>query len=101
MGTVPSFKVTHVSSQQERTSAFGRHFARSSWHPSCEIISMRRRRLDAKRDRAAHVDQEKSLVDVFEHVIRGVRLNRLRDLLRESEKQRNTRAISLEWAPES
>jgi len=49
---------------------------------------MKRSRPDAKRERVAHIDQEKSTVDVFEHVIRGVRLNRLRELLRESERQR-------------
>ncbi|HUK36020.1 MAG TPA: hypothetical protein VLV86_19015 [Vicinamibacterales bacterium] len=36
----------------------------------------------------AHVDQEKSIVDVFEHVIRGVRLDRLRVLLRAAEQLR-------------
>ena len=49
---------------------------------------MKRGRLDGKRHRVAHIDQEKSTVDVFEHVIRGVRLNRLRELLRETERQR-------------
>ena len=69
--------------------------------PLAKFTAMKRRRLDAKRDRVAHVDQEKSLVDVFEHVIRGVRLSRLRQLLRERGNQRTLRAISLEWAPES
>ena len=49
---------------------------------------MKRTRAHGKRERVAHIDQEKSMVDVFEHVIRGVRLNRLRELLRETEKQR-------------
>jgi hypothetical protein len=41
-------------------------------------------RLDGKRRGEANVDQEKSIVDVFEHVICGVRLNHLRELLRKS-----------------
>jgi hypothetical protein len=61
---------------------------------------MRRRRLDPKRDRANRVDQEKSLVDVFEHVIRGVRLGRLRQLLREGDRRRSPRVISPAWVPE-
>ncbi len=43
---------------------------------------MTMRRVTDKPNSTPHVDQEKSVVDVFEHVIRGVRLNRLRDLLR-------------------
>ncbi len=35
-----------------------------------------------KEHRGAHVDQEKSTDEIFEHVIRGVRLSRLRELLR-------------------
>jgi hypothetical protein len=46
-----------------------------------------RTRLDAKHRREGHVDQEKSIVDVFEHVIRGVRLNRLRELLRMNDEE--------------
>ena len=39
-------------------------------------------RFNDKQRRTAHVDQEKSIEDIFEHVIRGVRLSRLRELLR-------------------
>jgi hypothetical protein len=35
-----------------------------------------------KQPGAAHVDQEKSMEEIFEHVIHGVRLSRLRELLR-------------------
>jgi hypothetical protein len=45
----------------------------------------------------AHVDQEKSLVDIFEHVIRGVRIDRLRELLRESEKHNKRPADRKAW----
>jgi len=38
--------------------------------------------LTEKRRRTAHVDKEKSTDEIFEHVIRGVRLSRLRELLR-------------------
>jgi hypothetical protein len=41
-----------------------------------------------KQRRTAHVDQEKSTEDIFEHVIRGVRLSRLRELLRGRDEHR-------------
>jgi hypothetical protein len=41
-----------------------------------------------KPQRLPHVDQEKSTDDIFEHVIRGVRLSRLRELLRGEHDQR-------------
>jgi hypothetical protein len=41
-----------------------------------------------KPQRTPHVDQEKSTDDIFEHVIRGVRLSRLRELLRADQDQR-------------
>jgi hypothetical protein len=53
-------------------------------------------RLDAKHRAEVHVDQEKSIVDVFEHVIRGVRLNRLRELLRMNDEEQK-RARGGEW----
>ena len=40
-----------------------------------------------KQGSAAHVDQEKSTDEIFEHVIRGVRLSRLRELLRRKERE--------------
>jgi len=49
---------------------------------------------------SAHVDQEKSTDDIFEHVIRGVRLSRLRELLRrrkendEPDQERNVNVWS-------
>jgi hypothetical protein len=39
-------------------------------------------RAGERPNRAPQVDQVKSTEDVFEHVIRGVRLSRLRELLR-------------------
>ena len=41
-----------------------------------------RTRSNDKHRRIGHVDQEKSTEEIFEHVIRGVRLSRLRELLR-------------------
>jgi hypothetical protein len=46
-------------------------------------------RLDEKNRGEGHIDQEKSLVDVFEHVIRGVRLNRLHERLHEKAERDN------------
>jgi hypothetical protein len=40
-----------------------------------------------KQPGAAHVDQEKSMDEIFEHVINGVRLSRLRELLRRRKDQ--------------
>jgi len=40
-----------------------------------------------KQSGAAHVEQEKSTEEIFEHVIRGVRLSRLRELLRRRKEQ--------------
>src|SRR5579871_1067650 len=47
-----------------------------------KFIGMTTSRSSEKPHGSPRVDQEKSTEDVFEHVIRGVRLNRLRDLLR-------------------
>ncbi|HET9834323.1 MAG TPA: hypothetical protein VFP91_21520 [Vicinamibacterales bacterium] len=40
-----------------------------------------------KQPGAARVDQEKSTDEIFEHVIHGVRLSRLRELLRRRKEQ--------------
>jgi hypothetical protein len=48
---------------------------------------MKMSRSNDKQLRTAHVDQEKSTDDIFEHVIRGVRLSRLRELLRRRREQ--------------
>ena len=42
-----------------------------------------------KQSGAAHVEQEKSTEEIFEHVIRGVRLSRLRELLRRRKGQQD------------
>ena len=54
-------------------------------------------RLGAKHRGEGHVDQEKSIVDVFEHVIRGVRLNRLRELLRMNDEERKRALDGDDW----
>jgi hypothetical protein len=54
-------------------------------------------RRDAKHRGEAHIDQEKSIVDVFEHVIRGVRLNRLREILRERSEEQSHAKDGRAW----
>lgn len=50
-----------------------------------------------KQLRTARVDQEKSVDDIFEHVIRGVRLSRLRELLRGRAEQDTRREERDAW----
>lgn len=50
--------------------------------PLAKLIGMRTNPGDERAHGNPHVEKEKSTDDVFEHVIRGVRLNRLRELLR-------------------
>jgi len=50
-----------------------------------------------KKPGAARVDREKSMDEIFEHVIRGVRLSRLRELLRRNKEQREPVADRDMW----
>ena len=58
---------------------------------------MKMPRVSDKQRRIAHVDQEKSMEEIFEHVIRGVRLSRLRELLRGRNEQRSHKEERNVW----
>jgi hypothetical protein len=61
-----------------------------------KLICMTRSANDKQR-RTAHVDQEKSTEDIFEHVIRGVRLSRLRELIRGRDEHRTRKEERDGW----
>lgn len=51
-----------------------------------------------KQLRSARVDREKSMDEIFEHVIRGVRLSRLRELLRGGRERHSHSEQGDAWA---